>query len=277
MKRICILLACLLIPFAIYAKGGKEHVQDMIDVYPFKVQDGDIIHIFFECVQAAIDYGEFNPKYQEKKTSNPLFLKSHPFEHTRWKNHRIWYHWGFNANVRLFPPLTSMVNENIERGLMKEEDRELFYQCLYKEIGKRNKELMRLAAEIFGYPSSGWSNAMREQLNAFVSIPYAVHLLGDRFEQFSETSIVQSMDDIVKSVYKAIDDLAGSENVQQAKELKNILSSSEKTPEEFLAALKNYLPKYMLSLKGGIYDINKLCRKKDYKIKGNLFFANIIP
>lgn len=182
-----------MLPVMSAAKGGREHIQDMIDVYPFKVQPGDAIYTFFECVQAAIDYSEFsemfNPETQKPISSKkPSFLYEPPFENTRWGNHRIWYHWGFNADVRLFSPLTLLVIENIAKGLM------------------------RWAAKALGYPSSSWSGAMRDQLNAFVAIPYAVHLIGDRFKEYSVTFVVQPMDDIVKSVYNAIDDLAGSGN-----------------------------------------------------------------
>lgn len=268
-----------MLPVMSAAKGGREHIQDMIDVYPFKVQPGDAIYTFFECVQAAIDYSEFsesfNPETQKPISSKkPSFLYKCPFKNTKWGNHRIWYHWGFNADVRLFSPLTLMVNENIAKGLMREEDRDLFYQCLYQEIGKRNKELMRWAAKVLGYPSTGWSGAMREQLNAFVAIPYAVHLIGDRFKEYSVTSVVQPMDDIVKSVYNAIDDLAGSgnspeirANKQKAMMLKKELSRHTATPEDFLAALKTNLPQYMLSLQGELYDFNKKSKRLGYKVK----------
>ena len=269
MRHVYIFLISLLIPFLCVAKSGQEHINDMIDVYPFKVNKGDRIYHFFECVNAAIDYGEFNPQQQIKTPKKPTFLKQPPFQNTTWANHRIWYHWGFNANVRLFAPLTALVEKNIANGSMRKEDTELFYSNLYKEIGKRNNELMRQAASVLGYPANGWSSAMRDQINAFVSIPYAVHLLGDRFEQYTTTSVMQPMEDIIKSVYRAIDNLAGKEleNIQNAKRIKNELARSTDTPEEFLNAMKRLIPEYMLSLRGGIYDINKKCQQLSYNIK----------
>ena len=269
MRRFLIFIIVLFLPFASIAKSGKEHIQDMIDVYPFKVKEGDKIYKFFECVNAAIDYGTFNPENQVKRPGKPKFLNQAPFQNTSWANHRIWYHWGFNANVRLYAPLTKLVKENIANGEMRAEDEKLFYDSLYKEIGYRNNTLMDLASEVLGYPKDGRSSAMRSQLNAFVSIPYAVHLLGDRFEQFSETSIVQPIDDIIKSVYQAIDNLAGNEaeNIQKAKTLKSELARYDDSPENFLAAMKTLIPDYILSLKGGIYDIQSKCIKLGYKIK----------
>lgn len=69
-----------------------------------------------------------------------------------------------------------------------------------------------MGSKSLGIPFYRLVGAMRNQLNAFVAIPYAVHLIGDRFKEYSVTFVVQPMDDIVKSVYNAIDDLAGSGN-----------------------------------------------------------------
>ena len=113
MRQFLIFIIVLFLPFANFAKSGKEHIQDMIDVYPFKVNEGDKIYKFFECVNAAIDYGTFNPENQVKRPGKPKFLNQEPFQNTSWANHRIWYHWGFNANVRLYAPLTKLVKENI--------------------------------------------------------------------------------------------------------------------------------------------------------------------
>jgi hypothetical protein len=80
---------------------------------------------------------------------------------------------------------------------------------------------------------------------------------------------MQPMEDIIKSVYRAIDNLAGKEleNIQNAKRIKNELARSTDTPEEFLNAMKRLIPEYMLSLRGGIYDINKKCQQLSYNIK----------
>ena len=87
--------------------------------------------------------------------------------------------------------------------------------------------------------------------------------------QFTETSIVQPIDDIIKSVYQAIDNLAGNEaeNIQKAKTLKSELARYDDSPENFLAAMKTLIPDYILSLKGGIYDIQSKCIRLGYKIK----------
>ena len=244
----------------IFAKGGDKHIQDMIDVYPFEAQKGSQIYLFFESVQAYIDYQVLDPKNQNKKVGNPIFLKENPrFANTTWDNHRIGYHWGFNTDIKYFKPLTKLVKKNFDN----ENDKNEFYACMYGEIRKRNIIIMELAAKVLGYSPNheDWSKAMRDQINAFVAIPYAVHILGDHTTTITE--VIQPIDGVVESIYTAIDKIAGKSNIEKAKQLKKKLYPFENNPIEFLNALKKFYPKFMLSLDNGIYDI----KKKGIKLK----------
>ena len=252
------MVLCLLLISAIAsAKGKDEHIADMKKVYSFMPQNNPIVANFFLAVNASIDYSAFDKDNFSGKPGKPAFVKEPPFENTTWANHRIWFHWGYSTNVRQYAPLTELVNKNIASGKMSEQDRDLFYTKLYEEVGRRNRVLQDITANLLGYDvrDSGWSSAMRSQINAFVAIPYAVHLLGDRTT--TEVSVMQSMGDIVSSVFTAIRNLAGNVESNRAKANAVIseLRKVQNDPVLFLEKMQELLPNYIMSLEGGIYDI----------------------
>jgi len=202
----------------------------------------------------------------------------------KFANHRIWYHWGFGfGNARTFSPLTRIVQENIEHGRLKAEDESEFWYVLQQETARRARDLMNYASEVFGYPpvserqDSVSSGLQREQLNAFVTILYSSHLLGDHTTE--ETSIIESKDKIVDDIFKSIDNLAGKSpnNKELAKRLKRQLEPYKKDGHEMLEALAKYFPTFFLSLEGPNYNYRSHFEKMGYKFretepsKGNIF------
>lgn len=261
--RFILSLLLLFCSWQVEAKGKAEHIYDMMRVYSFLPQNSQIVSKFFNAVNASIDYKDFNANNFSGRPGNPDFLKESPFENTVWANHRVWFHWGYNTDARRYAPLTEYVNRNIEQGLMLEEHRSLFYSRLYKEVSRRNKVLQDIAATLLGYHSQdkGWSRAMQTQINAFISIPYAVHLLGDRTT--TEVAVVLPMNDIVSSVFTAIRNLAGNVdgNITKANAVINKLKRAQDNPVTFLDAMQLYLPDYIMSLEGGIYDIKSKVKR----------------
>lgn len=273
MRRLCyILVGFLTFSLPLFAKNGGEHITDMYEVLPFYAGSDTPFKHFYECIQGAIDYKDFNPDKLVPQVGNPTFLLQEEFQYTIWGGskdggaHRIWFHWGFNKPPKEFEPLRTAVKENISKGRLLPENEAKFWNELGKERNRRNLELMRQAAKIFGYPTEGWSSAMRAQLNGFVTIPYSVHLLGDHFEGQSGQALILDMKSIVSDVYNAIDDLAGKEpgNRAKAKDLKSKLSHFESSPEAFLDELKKDFSPFLLSLSGGIYDYKKKFRQLGY-------------
>ena len=264
------IVASLLLPLSIncLAKGGGEHITDMFMVYPFYAGDDSPFSTFYKSIQAAIDYQTFDPKdLTRKNTGHPIFTQKEPFTQTRWANHRIWYHWGFNKDPRKYKPLSDLVARNIREGLMSEDDKYTFYDRLITEWTYRNRELMKISAAILGYDYDSMSSAMRSQVNAFVTIPYCVHLLGDHFADQKEKEIILQMNLVVGDIYQAIDNLAGKSKANQEKALllKSKLKRYEDSPENFLAALEEYFSEYLLSLSGELYDYRNKFKKLGYK------------
>ena len=260
----------MLLPLSVecIAKSGGEHITHMFMIYPFYAGDDSPFSTFYKSIQAAIDYQTFDPKnLTDTKTGHPLFTKNEPFARTRWANHRIWYHWGFNKDPKKYKPLSDLVDRNIREGLMSEDDKYAFYDSLIIEWSYRNRELMKMAARILGYKYDSMSSAMRSQVNAFVTIPYCVHLLGDHFEDQKEKEIILQMDLVVGDIYNAIDNLAGrsTANQRKAQILKSKLKRYEDSPENFLAALEEYFSEYLLSLSGELYDYRNKFKKLGYK------------
>lgn len=272
-NRILWCLIIFLYPLLTFSKSGNEHIYDMYLVYPFESNTGRIGD-FYKAVQAALDYQVFEYPFNDKRVGNPLFLQKPPFEKTKWGNHRIWYHWGFNKFNKSYiqdpsNPLGAAVKRNIDEKRMSEKDISQFYYELQEENRKRNMALMKYAATVLGYSANNWSSAMRRQINAFVTIPYSVHLLGDHFPDQSETSVISPLYHIVSDVYNAIIDLAGSDpnNYNKAKDMIHKLKAHENNPVSFLKTLQVHFPRYILSLQGGIYDYKRKFTNMGYKLK----------
>ena len=258
---IYIVICILFTPWQSYAMGKVVHKNDMIKVYSFLPQDSPRVQRFFDAIHAAIDYAVFDKVEFSGGTGNPPFVKKPPFERTVWANHRIWFHWGYNTDPQKYTPLTECINNNISRGLMLEEHRSLFYSLLKDEISRRDKILQDITANLLGYNISILSKSMKSQINAFITIPYAVHLLRDRTTV--EVNIVLPMNDIASSVYTAIRNLAGNveQNIKKGNTVIKKLKQAQNNPIQFLEAMQELIPDYIMSLEGGIYDIKSKVKK----------------
>ena len=102
--------------------------------------------------------------------------------------HRLFFHWGFNADLRQYPPLEAQVKRclkkyaetQLEAGKTPEQvkaeceqQREAFFKLLFKIQGERNRALINKVIEVTGIPTS------RGYANAVATILYNTHLLGD--------------------------------------------------------------------------------------------------
>lgn len=259
---IYIVICILFTPCQSYAMPKVVHKNDMIKVYSFLPQDSPRVQRFFDAIHAAIDYAVFDKVKFSGGTGNPPFVNAPPFKGTRWPNHRIWFHWGYNTDPRKYTPLTECINNNISRGLMLEEHRSLFYSLLEKEISYRNTALQDITSNLLGYDSRIIpSKPITSQINAFIAIPYAVHLLRDRTTV--EVNMVLPMNDIASSVYTAIRNLAGNveHNIKKGNTVIKKLRQAQNNPIQFLEAMQELIPDYIMSLEGGIYDIKSKVKK----------------
>ena len=251
------------------AHGIERHTADMKRIFPFvgnNTRNKDIID-FYYTVNAFIDYRSFPSN--ERKVGRPLCIAEHPkFGKMKFANHRIWFHWGFNKDPKKFDPLARLVDQNIERGVIRESDRAEFWQVLMQEVSKRNRYLMNEWSKILGYEGLGnMSAAMRAQSNAFVTMLYSIHLIGDH--QTKLTDIMLNINSVYGDVYNAIDNLAGRsrDNRNKANRLKTVLRRAQDDPGKFLDVLEQEFTPFLYSLEGGIYDYKKRFEGLGYILK----------
>lgn len=262
-----------LTPLLLFAHGKEEHANDMRRIFPFASYDkaNEKIEEFYYLVNSYIDYDNFPSLIGGQTRYTPLFIQNDPkLKNMRFSNHRVWYHWGFNKNPRTFQPLVDMVESNIKRGLLCENDREYFWYVLNKEIRKRNRLLMDKWAKISGYNGLvGLMASQRAQSNAFVTLLYSIHILGDH--QTSETSVIIDKRSLYGDIYNAIDNLAGKSvsNRQKAKSLKNKLRIVQGNPKAFLDKMEKEFTSFLYSLEGAGYNYKKKFSSLGYKLKSH--------
>ena len=265
MKKSLLFIIILLFPTVTFALSGVEHARDMKRIFPFvDCHSNKKVIAFYTVVNKYLD----SPN--DRNTGRPDPIKDHPkFGKMKFGNHRIWYHWGFNRDPKRFAPLVNAVHNNIENGVISENDVPEFWDCLIKDVSKRNRYLMNRAAKIFGYGELGSiSSSQRQQLNAFVTLLYSIHILGDH--QTTITDVMIDLKGVYGDIYNAIDNLAGRNraNVLKAREVKKVLRTVQHNPKLFLDKMEGELTPYILALDGPLYNYKDKFEKLGYKLKG---------
>jgi len=270
---ICLLTICIF-PFQVAGKDRKQHKKDMWDVFPFSYYNKRKDKRIDDLYEKVNEYLDKTHEY-DKRPGNPSFLKNDTVLcNWTFENHRIWYHWGFNTNFRKFQPLVAAVNDNKNKGKGTIEDEKRFWKLLAAEVGKRNKELMSLAAEtLFGCTYENMSKLMHRQVNGFVTILYNVHLFGDYTTKEKNALGGESgYKTLIGSTFDAIDNIAGkdSKNQKRAKKLKEKLrqvGESQDTAQQFLDELKNEFGRFVLSLDGPMYEYKQKFTNRGFPLK----------
>lgn len=256
------------------AKSGGEHRSDMVRIFPFDPDDkisNKKIFSFYDRVNAYLDYATFpNEKVYGKKVGHPIFLgKYETLRGMKFANHRIWYHWGFNADPRKFNPLVSAVKSNIQEGRLKPDYEHFFWEKLNQSISERNKVLLSEWAKASGYSGlRQLSKIQRDQSNAFVTLLISIHLLGDHTT--SETSVIIDRNTLYAEIFTAIDKIAGkkdADNMACARSLKNKLKRVKGNPAKFLDVLANNFTEFLYELNGEECNYKKKFKKLGYKLK----------
>lgn len=272
---ILIVLILIALPHEGFAKSGDEHYHDMARIFPFEESESDLsnkkIFDFYQRVNAYLDYTTF--PYEDsygKKVGHPPFLKKYErLQNMTFKNHRIWYHWGFNKDPKKFKPLVDIVKENIKSNRLDVSNEYFFWNKLEDNIKERNKVLLSEWAKASGY--SGLrvlSKLQRNQSNAFVTLLVSIHILGDHTT--TETGVIIDRNSLYGEIYNAIDNLAGekyAENITKAKSLKNKLTRVKGDPNKFLDVLALHFTTFLYDLKGDEYNYKKKFKKLGYKLK----------
>jgi len=191
------------------------------------------------------------------------------FYYISFANHRIWFHWGLSdyrytskSMAKSFSPLVRIVNDKIIRY----DDRERFWTNLCEEEHNRLQNIYQKAAIAFGYNLHSVQDMQREQIWAFATILYCIHILGDHTT--TEYKIIRDEKSLREDIFKAIRTLAGQTNKREGENL--ILYLQKEAPlneigrgttscsaQKLLDALKdkkNGFSHFILSCKGFGYD-----------------------
>lgn len=271
------LIAGLLCTFPSFAKLGDEHYDDMLDIFPF-LQDSrnhNVINLYY-TINSYLD----EPNWEKDNYKRPAFICNDKFfNDLSWGNHRIWFHWGLsdprymsNSLAKKFTPLKRVVNDN----LMRQDDRDRFWDALYQEEHSRLKTIWDRMVVALGYDPESVYSMQREQIWAFATILYDIHILGDLTT--SEYRLVRSEEDVRKDIYAAIRTIGGSHNKRIAEELISFLereapisSASRGTPtgsaQKLLTAMKDKkkgFSQFVLNCKGFGHDYKR--RFKDARL-----------
>lgn len=261
-KKAVLTVAAIAVAFNAGAFGRQQHTGDMQRVFPFEWDNDKIIELYY-LVNDYLD------KPNDTNTGRPRPIAEHPkFGKMTFGNHRIWYHWGFNVNPLNFAPLKDAVKKNIKQGVITESDAKEFWDILLKEVGRRNRYLMNKAAEILGYGELGSISAVqRSQANAFVTILYSIHLLGDH--QGKILNVISELKAVYADIYNAIDNLAGRDtyNIERAKSIKKELRKHQDSPADFINEMEKRFTPFILSLKGPMYNYRQKFEKMGYRLK----------
>lgn len=249
------------------AKSGYEHLGDMLDIFPFLQESSNdkVIDLYYS-INSYLD----EPNWDEEYYKRPAFVcNDNLFNAISWGNHRIWFHWGLSdprypirSLAKTFHPLQQVVNDRF----MQQKDRDRFWDALYLEEHSRLQTIWEKAVVAFGYEPLSVQDMQREQIWAFTTILYDIHILGDLTT--TEYKIVRSEDDVRKDIYAAIRTIGGYINKRIAEELITFLekeapisNSAKGTPsasaQKLLDALKDKkkgFSQFVLSCRGFGYN-----------------------
>ncbi len=245
MPKYCFLLLLLFIPiyslsaksFAIGEKTGHE--ADAYSVFPF--ERSKPISNWFEAVHKTIDY-PYNAYFKG--------LRDAPHQNFSWGSygHRLFFHWGFNGR-----PWTPQIQERVDLCGWDRQTIDQFQKKLIDEQARRNKIILTATSEALHL---GMSGQLREYTNAFASILYDTHLLGDytttRIEPLLNLNAV--IDDIETALYRKL--RGGNEALRINKLLEN---TKKQYPNPRIRAAKvlqlmqKEVPSLILSAQDGFF------------------------
>lgn len=244
MRKLILLLAFVLIGFSLFPKSfgrGKAggHEADAYSVLPFVWSEG--ISDWMEVIHKTIDF-PYNTYFEG--------LRDAPHQNFTWSKygHRIFFHWGFNAR-----PWSPQLQEMVDRCNWDEPTVLSFQEKIKTEQARRNRLVMENTALTLGFAMSGKE---RDYSNAFASIVYNTHLLGDYTT--TKTAMLQDVNSIITDIQTALfNKLQGGEKAKLLNgKLENIKKSNKDLvvkADETLTLLQSELPGLILTIRNGYF------------------------
>jgi ElaB/YqjD/DUF883 family membrane-anchored ribosome-binding protein len=175
-----------------WGMSGKDHIKDWNRVFGINdSKSAKNIKPLWDEMQKLIDTTEnLNNESGDdyKRVKNEFKWFTWGSFNTGGYGHRLFFHWGFNVDIKQYPPLQDQVTKCLKDYAAKqlktgktteiveaecEQQKEAFYELLFKIQGERNKALIDKVVEVTGIPTT------RCYANAVATILYDTHLLSD--------------------------------------------------------------------------------------------------
>lgn len=245
----------------LYGKDGKGHSKDMFSVFPFEVNNkvnNKRIEEWFTFINRSLDDHKQDDFYNR--------LRVPPHESFTWGDysHRIFFHWGFDAEP-WSEALESQTNKQNWSSIVKDS----FKIKIKLEQNRRNKLIINNTCKVFGLVDGGQSGKYARALS---NIVYNVHLLGDystsEYRSVAKISIIEAN---IRAAIMVLDRNGengkrfnfGIRNTSNRASLDDNLKA-----EALLEYLKSHFPSFLLVASDGFFKIR--FKKQAFEIREDL-------
>ena len=188
-----LLLSVLFVP-SLWGHSGPVHEQEMLSVFGIRPEDEKLqerMHPTIEEFRRQIDaqdrdsthWSNLYNKLQEVLLPGKFTLGDY--------SHRLFFHWGFNANPRNHEPL----KKQIYAASSDATKIEMAYRIIVEEQARRNRMMLLAVGRL--------SPAQRKHHNAVATILYDTHILGDFVEgKAGPQAAMITLNDVIEDIKK---------------------------------------------------------------------------
>lgn len=267
LTSIVILTLCWL---AIAHPTSGQHIMEMYSVLPFAIdKNGNVVDENFPIrewlktiTEELIDEHNRIPIKEYGGLTFYQYLTSRFDFKLSFGNHRILFHWGYNAN-----PWNKELEQYVIQNNWSEEKIRLFKDAIRAEQKRRNTIANSEAEKVFGFSNAGkeagWANGI-------LAIVYDIHLLGDyvpednrNFRGVTEPSEVAK--DIIKSIQRIDRSKASKKIIESIRIAVSQYSDQNHLATQILKVLQEEMPAFLLSAQDGA--LKRRFKQKGYKLK----------
>lgn len=266
MRRLIVLFFVLAYSTALFAKSGKEHVDDMHSVFG-KSERRDEVNQMFEAITRLAD---------ERDPTLTLRLKEIVPNYSQGNyTHRIYFHWGFNGN----PKDSLALKERLDVAECEAGLREEFYDAIKAVQKSRNSKVMLYVQICCTDPVNKSRSLSRREMNAVAALAYDTHIVGDYITGTEKSfKALMPMNKLSQDILRVLDVLVkedsefrnNPERKLLQKQLKHRFneatnaSSSDEVAEKMLRAMTEICPKLLL-MTGRVRNAMKLVPAEEDK------------
>ncbi len=242
-KFFAVALILIFVCSSAFAKSGDEHIRDWNNSFGITDKPSrDNIQPLWKQARDVIDGYENDYKKLHGKFEW-FSLRTGAGEH------RLLFHWGFNADPKNYKPLVNKVDSLLENNPDAKKEKTEFFRYLANEIqSERNRNLINSVIRTTGIPTA------RGYANAIATIIYDIHLLGDYATSYTSAlpSIGEIEKDLINHGFKRL--LAGGDKSEKLKRIEHELDAAvkvgrgrtnSKRAENLLEAVRIFLPQIL--------------------------------